>query len=59
MRHLRRDTLGTICKEFGLEKDSSSGSIVDKVKKQITKDNLLRTKVEELRKTIGKSYSET
>jgi len=59
MRHLRGDTLGAICNDFGLKKDSSAGSIVDRVKKQITKDRLLRTKVEELKKTIGKSYSET
>lgn len=59
MRHLRGDTLGAIGNEFGLRKDSSAGSIVDRVKNQITKDRLLRTKVEKLKKTIVKSYSET
>jgi hypothetical protein len=33
MRHLRGDTLNTICEEFGLKKDSSAGSMVDRVKK--------------------------
>lgn len=33
MRHLRGDTLSAICKEFGLKKESSVGSIVDRVKK--------------------------
>jgi len=41
MRHLRGDTLSTICEEFGLKKDSSAGSIVDRVKKQILKDDEL------------------
>jgi len=55
MRHLRGDTLSAICKEFGLKKDSSAGSIVDRVKKQIIKDKQLRTKVGETKKTINKS----
>jgi len=33
MRHLRGDTLSVICKEFGLKKDSSAGSIIDRVKR--------------------------
>ena len=55
MRHLRGDTLSAICKEFGLKKDSSAGSIVDRVKKQIIKDKQLRKKVAEINKTISKS----
>jgi len=55
MRHVRGDTLSAICKEFGLKKDSSAGSIVDRVKKQILKDKQLRTKVGETKKTINKS----
>ncbi len=55
MRHLRGDTLSTICKEFGLKKDSSAGSIVDRVKKQILKDKQFRNKVAGVKKIINKS----
>ena len=55
MRHLRVDKLSEICKEFGLKKDSSAGSIVDRVKKQIIKDKQLRAKVGEIKKAISKS----
>jgi len=52
MRHLRGDTLSSICKEFGLKKDSSAGSIVDRVKKQTIKDKQFRNKVERIKKSI-------
>ena len=55
MRHLRGDTLSTICEEFGLKKDSSAGSIVDRVKKQILKDKQFRNKVAGIKKIISKS----
>jgi hypothetical protein len=55
MRHLRGDTLSAICNVFGLKKDSSSGSIVDRVKKQIIKDKQLRSRVGAIKKTISKS----
>jgi putative transposase len=52
MRHLRGDTLSSICKEFGLKKDSSAGSIVARVKKQTIKDKQFRNKVEKIKKSI-------
>ena len=55
MRHLRGDTLSAICKEFGLKKDSSAGSIVDRVRKQLLKDKEFRNKVAGIKKTISKS----
>ncbi len=55
MRHLRDNTLSTICKEFGLKIDSSAGSMVDRVKKQILKDKQFRTKVAGIKKIITKS----
>ncbi|HOP31679.1 MAG TPA: transposase [Spirochaetota bacterium] len=55
MRNLRGDTLSAICKEFGLKKDSSAGSIVDRVKKQLIKDKDLRNSVDEIKKMIIKS----
>jgi len=55
MRHLRGDTLCAICKEFGLKKDSSAGSIIDRVKKQTLKDDQFGNKVEKIKKSISKS----
>ncbi len=55
MRHLRDDVLSTICNEFGLKKDSSAVSIVDRVKKQILKDKQFRNKVAGIKKIINKS----
>ena len=56
IRHLRSDTLSAICKEFGLKKDSSAGSIVDRVKKQMLKDKQFRKNVEQIeKKLIAKS----
>ena len=55
MRHLRGDTLSAICKEFGLKKDSSAGSIVDRVRKQLLKHKEFRNKVAGIKKTISKS----
>ena len=55
MRHLRGDKLSTICEEFGLKKDSSAGSIVDRVKKQILKDKQFINKLAGINKMISKS----
>ena len=42
-------------RNLDLKKDSSAGSIVDRVKKQIKKDKQLRNKVAEIKETISKS----
>ncbi len=55
MRHLRGDALSTICNGFGYKKDSSAGSIVDRVKKQILKDKQFRNKVAGMKNIINKS----
>ena len=55
LRHLRGDTLSAICSKFGLKKDSSAGSIVDRVKKQILKDKQFRNKVAGIKKIMNKS----
>jgi hypothetical protein len=47
-----------ICKKFGLKKDSSAGSIVARVKKQILKDQQFRNKVAGIKKIIKKSKKE-
>lgn len=55
LRQIRGDTLSAICKGFGLKKDSSVGSIIDRVKKQIRSDILLRTKVDGIKRMVNKS----
>lgn len=55
MRKLRDDTLMDICDVFGLKKDSSAGSIVDRVKKQVKPDKKLRDKVNKIERKILKS----
>ena len=55
MRHVRGDTLSALCNKFGRKRDSSSGSIVDRVKKQIVKNTQFRNKVAGIKKTISKS----
>jgi hypothetical protein len=52
---LMGDTLSTICREFELKKDSSAGSIVDRVKKQKLKDKQFRNKMPGIKKIINKS----
>jgi hypothetical protein len=44
-----------LCNEFGLKKDSSAGSIVDRVKKQILKDKQFRNKEAGIKKIINES----
>ena len=52
MRKLRSDTLMDICIEFGLKKDSSAGSIVDRVKKQVKTDKKLKMKISKIEQNI-------
>ena len=46
-----------ICNVFGLTKDSSAGSIVDRVKKQLKTDNQLMTKVNKIKRKLNKSQT--
>jgi len=55
VRLLRGDTLSTICEGSGFKKDSSAGSLVDRVKKQILKDKQFRNKLAGIKKIISKS----
>ena len=41
-----------ICNVFGLKKDSSAGSIVDRVKKQVKTDEKLKKKISGIEKKI-------
>ena len=52
MRKLRGDTLMDICNVFGLKKDSSAGSIVDRVKKQLKTDKKLKIKISKIEQNI-------
>ena len=41
-----------ICNVFGLKKDSSAGSIVDRVKKQVKTDKKLKMKISKIEQTL-------
>jgi putative transposase len=58
MRQLRSATLNTLCGEFNLKKDSSAGSIVDRVKKQMQTDKRFRGKINDIQRKLNMSYSE-
>jgi REP element-mobilizing transposase RayT len=56
MRQIRSDTLNTLSGEFNLKKDSSAGSIVNRVKKQIQTDKQFRCKINSILKKLKMSY---
>ncbi|NLD37819.1 MAG: transposase [Desulfatiglans sp.] len=56
IRQIRSDTLNTLSGEFNLKKDSSAGSIVDRVKKQIQTDKQFRCKINSILKKLNMSY---
>jgi hypothetical protein len=56
MRQIRSDTLNTLSGEFKLKKDSSAGSIVDRVKKQIQTDKHFKGKINSILKKLNMSY---
>jgi REP element-mobilizing transposase RayT len=53
-RQLRGDGLETIGREFGLKRFSSTGSAVQRVKKQIVKNKNFRERIEKIRREITK-----
>ena len=58
-RVLRGDGLSEICREYQLSKHSSASSVIEKVRKQMSKDNQFRRRVENLGTMLSKSQSET
>ena len=58
-RQLRGEGLDAICREYGLKKHSSASSAIERVRIQILKDRSFRNRLEELRRSIFKSQTET
>jgi chromosomal replication initiation ATPase DnaA len=55
IRQLRGEKFKEICRDFGLKKDSSVGSILNRIKTQIVNDGQFRNRVERLRMKLIKS----
>ncbi len=58
-RQLGGESLAEICREYGLKKHSSASSAVERVRNQISKDQQLSRRVEEIRQIFIKSQTET
>ena len=58
-RRLRRDTLKEIGEQFGLGKYSSVSSVVDRMKRLVTKDGNLGRRVEKILSNLSKSQEQT
>ena len=54
-RQLRADRLAVICDEFGLRKESSASSVVEKVRERIKIDKGFRKRVAEVERLLIKS----
>lgn len=48
-----------ICKDYNLKKYSSTSTVVENVKKKLSKDRKFRNRVNELSKKLTKSQPET
>lgn len=59
IRMIRSDGLMDICKDYHLKKYSSASSVVENVRKKLSKDRKFRMRVNELSKKLIKSQSET
>jgi len=58
-RRLKGESLAEIFREYGLKKHSSASSVVERVRKQISRDRQLSRRVEEIRQKLIKSQTET
>ncbi len=59
VRRLRRDTAGGIARHFGIEKDSTVNSTIDRMKKRLRTEKKLVRKVREIEVAIQKSQEQT
>jgi chromosomal replication initiation ATPase DnaA len=55
IRQLRGEKFKEICRDFGLKKDSSVGSILNGIRTQMVNDGQFRNRVERLRMKLIKS----
>ena len=59
IRQLRGEKFKEICRDFGLKKDSSVGSILNRIKTQVSNDRKFGNRLERLRMKLIKSLEET
>jgi len=57
-RKLRGEGLAEICQEYGLQKHSSAGSVIERVKKQLSRDKQFKRRIEKLDTMLTKSQTE-
>ena len=55
IRSIRNDTLKGVGKAFGIDKNSTVGSVVERVKREMEKDNKISKRVKDLKDILGKS----
>ncbi len=55
IRSIRNDTLKGVGKAFGIDKNSTVGSVVERVKREMEKDKNIGKRVRNLKDTLGKS----
>jgi plasmid maintenance system killer protein/REP element-mobilizing transposase RayT len=58
VRRLRRDTAGVIASYFGIEKDSTVNTAIDRLKKRLCRDKKLSGKVREIEASIKMSQEQ-
>ncbi len=59
MRHLRNDSLKQVGKQFGIEKYSTVSSIVERVKREMKADKVLKKRIQDIADKITKSQRQT
>jgi chromosomal replication initiator protein len=55
IRSIRNDTLKAVGKAFGIDKNSTVGSVVGRVKREMEKDKNISKRVKNLKDILGKS----
>jgi len=59
IRRLRGDKLEEVGRQFGIAKYSSVSSAIEKMKREISEDRKLRSRVKEIEETLTKSQQQT
>jgi len=55
IRSIRNDTLKGVGKAFGIDKNSTVGTVVGRVKREMEKDKKISKRFKDLKDTLGKS----
>ncbi len=59
IRHLRNDTFKQVAEQFGIEKNSTVSSIVERVKYEMKTDKVLKKRIQDLADKTTKSQRQT